>query len=231
MKRPLRLVLLLGILLLLPGCLYDNPPSGPAKSIDTWLIGQWQTHDKSGHEYTAIVTRPSSDHYHLSIQTKTGRPLEFDGWLSRVDDFSILVAKSLNEGPSLGKYALYHYELLAPSAAPPGGIGSTRIRLSELLLDDTCRTLDPYRLRAAIRSALKAGTVLPPHDVVADMKQEKKLQEAYAADASYLTGFVSQGKLKTNASAEPATSSLSETLPGSVIWTKSGGVTLKGETF
>ena len=230
MKRALRLVPILGIFLLLPGCLYDNPPSGPAKSIDTWLIGQWQTQDKSGHGYQTVISRPSSDHYHLSIQTKSGTPLEFDGWLSRVDNFEILVVKSLNQGPSLGKYSLYHYELLAPSPAPPGGIGSTRIRLSELQLDDSCRTLDSFHLRAAIRSALKAGTVLPPYDVVADVKQEEKLQKAYAADSAFLSGFVTKGEMKTNAVA-PVPAASSEAIPGSVIWYKNGGVTLKGETF
>jgi hypothetical protein len=225
-----RLVPLLGILLLLSGCLYDNPPSGPTKSIDTWLVGQWQTQDKSGHEYQAVVSRPTSDHYHLSILTKSGMPFEFDGWLSRVDGFSILVVKSMNQGPSLGKFSLYHYELLAPSPAPPGGIGSTRIRLSELQLDDSCRTLDPYHLRAAIRSALKAGTVLPPYDVVADVKQQKKLQEAYTADSAFLSGFVTKGEMKTNAVA-PTPAAASESIPGSVIWYKNGGVTLKGETF
>jgi hypothetical protein len=228
MPRFLRLSLL-GTLLLLTGCLYDNPPSGPLKSIDTWLIGQWQTEDKSGHEYNAIISRTSSDHYHLSIPTK-GSTLEFDAWLSRVDDFSILVVKSLNQGPSLGKYSLYHYELLAPSSAPPGGIGSTRIRLSELQLDDSCRSLDSFHLRAAIRKALKNGTVLPPYDVVADAKQEKKLRDAYAADAAYLSDFVSKGKLQSN-SVSPLPASEADAMPGSVIWYKAGGVTLKGETF
>ena len=67
--------------------------------------------------------------------------------------------------------------------------------MSELQLDDSCQTLKPYDLRKAIRQALKDGTLLTPHDVVAERK------------------------------------GLAEEIPGSVIWTKTGGVTLSGETF
>ena len=186
---------LLGCALLLSGCLYDNPPSGPSQSIDTWLIGQWTATDKAGHKFTAVMAPASSSHYRLSLSKKGSAPQEFDGWIGRVDGFSILTLKSLNEGPSFGKYVLYHYELLSPGAPPPGGIGATRIRVSELQLDDSCQTLKPYDLRKAIRQALKDGTLLTPHDVVAERK------------------------------------GLTEEIPGSGIWTKTGGVTLSGETF
>jgi hypothetical protein len=186
---------LLGCALLLSGCLYDNPPSGPSQSIDTWLMGQWTATDKAGHKFTAVMATASSSHYRLSLSRKGSAPQEFDGWIGCVDGFSILTLKSLNEGPSFGKYVLYHYELLSPGTPPPGGIGATRIRVSELQLDDSCQTLKPYDLRKAIRQALKEGTLLTPHDVVAERK------------------------------------GLTEEIPGSVIWTKTGGVTLSGETF
>jgi hypothetical protein len=122
---------------------------------------------------------------------------EFDGWISRVDGFSILVLKSLDGSGSriAEKYLLCHYELLAPGTPPPGGIGAERIRLSELQLDESTRTLDSFKLRAAIHTALKEGTLLAPFDTVAERK----------------------GKL--------------ESIPGSLIWTKTGSVTLEGETF
>jgi len=207
MKRILRVVRilpLLGILILLGGCLYDNPPTGPSRSIDTWLVGQWQTSTKTGRVYSAIVApTTASDHYHVIFSRPGSSSQEFDGWISRVDGFSILVLKALDGNGandaggagSVGKYLLCHYELLAPGTPPPGGIGAERIRLSELQLDESTRTLDPFKLRAAIRSALKSGTLLAPFDTVAERK----------------------GKL--------------EALPGSIIWTKTGGVTLKGETF
>lgn len=195
MFRTIRLLSLLGSLLLLAGCLYDNPPSGPSQSIDTWLVGQWETMDKSGHTCRTVVAPASSSHYRISLSGLKGGTQEFDAWISRVDDFSMLTLKSLNEGPSLGKYAFYHYELLSPAKPLAGNIGATRIRLSELQLDESCQALDSYRLRAAIRQGLKAGTLLAPYDVVADRK----------------------GKTVET--------------PGSVIWTKTGGVTLSGETF
>jgi len=195
MFRNLHLPSLLGCVLLLSGCLYDSPPSGPAQNIDTWLVGQWAAKDKAGHEFTAVMAPATSSHYRLTLARKGSSPREFDGWISRVDGFSILTLKSLSGGSDDGKYALYHYELLSPGAPPPGGIGATRIRISELQLDESCRGLDSYRLRAAIRQALKDGTLLAPHDVVAARK-EKNVE-----------------------------------IPGSIVWSKTGGVTLSGETF
>lgn len=166
---------LLLTLLPLTGCLYDYAPSGPVKDIDTSLLGQWATQDKSGHYFSTTVSRASVDHYKIEFQKQGGETQEFDAWISRVDDFSILVLRSLNEGDSFGKFAMYYYENLTKSPpAVPGEIGANRIRLSELELDESARSLDSYKLRAAIRKALKAGTLLVPHDVIADLKSNKE---------------------------------------------------------
>jgi hypothetical protein len=175
MFRFLRHLLLLTASLTLVGCLYDYAPSGPVRNIDTSLLGQWITHDKSGHEFTTLVTRSDVDHYNIEFQKKGTEAQEFSGWISRVDGFSILVLRSLNDGPTFGKFAIYHYELLTKSKpTAPGDIGANRIRLSELELDESTRSLDSYHLRAAIRNALKAGTLLLPHNVVADLKENKE---------------------------------------------------------
>lgn len=195
MFRSSFLLPLLAVLICVSGCLYDHAPSGPVRDVDSWLLGQWATRDKSGHEFTAVVTRSSVDHYGVTFTPKGKSPLEFDAWISRVDDFMILVLKSLNEGDTYGKFVFYHYELLSQGPAPAGGIGANRIRLSELQLDESARSLEPVKLRAAIRSALKDGTLLLPHNVVADLKTGK------------------------------------EEIPGSIVWTKTGGVTFHGETF
>jgi hypothetical protein len=209
--RCFRLPLLLGVLLTLSGCLYDYAPSGSSRGINTWLLGQWVTQDKEGHQFTAVVTRASSDHYKVTFQGHGVQALEFGGWISRVDGFSILVLRSLNQGATFGKIALYHDELLSPEKAPPGGIGATRIRLSELQLDESTRSLEPIKLRAAIRSALKNGTLLVPHDVVADVKE--------AIKHDIVTDVKAPQKSKQ------------EQIPGSIIWTKTGGVTFQGEAF
>lgn len=180
---------------LLSGCLYDSAPSGPTRSIDTWLLGQWQTEDPSGHSSTVTVMPGKAGHYGIRFERSKGNTARtFDGWLSRVDDFSILVLKA-DDGEKAGKHLLLHYELLAPSPAPPGGVGSPRVRISELQLDSSASSLDPYHLRKTIRESLDRGDLLAPYNVVSDRKA---------------------GGLK---------------IPGSVIWTKTGQVSLNGETF
>lgn len=227
MHRSLFSALVLGLSFLLSACLYDHPPSGPSCDIDTWLIGQWKAVDKSGHACSAVMSRASADHYHLQLDTPGKAAMEFDGWISRIDGFPILVLRSLDSGPTPGKCSLFHYELLAPSKPLPGEVGATRIRIRELQLDESCRTLDPFHLRKAIRSALRAGTLLPAYDVVAEKTRQAAEKKAYAADAVYLKSFLSSGRIKAGTNA-PASS---VEVPGSVIWTKTGGVTLKGETF
>ena len=139
LTRSVLFTLLIGVFLGLTGCLYDYAPSGPVRDIDTWLLGQWGTQDKSGHRFTAVVTRDNVDHYKVEFQKQGGETLEFDGWISRVDDFSLLVLRSLNKGETYGKFAIYHYELISKGTAPVGGIGANRIRLSELQLDESTR--------------------------------------------------------------------------------------------
>jgi len=219
--------LLIGTVIALAGCLYDNPPSGPAQNIDTWLVGQWDARDKSGSDYHAVVAPSSPSHYRITV-TRGGRNTgDYDAWISKVDGFTILVTKILS-GESAGKHALFHYELLAPGTPPPGGIGATRIRLSELQLDPSAEKLDSFHLRRDIRDALKAGTLLAPYDVVSDRKADAKA----AASAPRGTDLAKPETAGTQANTSEADSSTEAvSVPGSVIWTKSGGVTLNGKTF
>ena len=221
MLQILRFIPLTGCILLLSGCLYDNPPSGPSRSIDTWLVGQWSATDKAGHVFDAVMTPATSSHYRLSILRKGSVPQEFDGWISRVDGFSILTLNSLNEGPGFGKYVLYHYELLSPGVPPPGGIGAPRIRLSELQLGESCLSLTSYNLRKEIRQALKEGILLPSHDVTAVRKAEAKQSASVTIGANLAKPEIRKQSYPSE----------SIEVPGSVIWTKTGGVTLNGETF
>ncbi len=236
LNRSLALPTLLSALLSLSGCLYDSAPSGPMQNIDTWVLGQWSTQDKAGHQFSAIITPQPPDHYKVEFQKPGGGYLEFDGWISRVDDFSILVLKSLNQDGSFGKCALYHYELLTQGLPPVGGVGANRIRLSELQLDASTRSLDPIKLRAAIRSALKDGTLLAPYDVVASRKGEFIEQKIFdlevstASKASTNASKVSDSALDQLNKLKELKASIKD-VPGSVIWSKTGGVTINGETF
>lgn len=153
----------------LTGCPYDNSPSGPSKNIDTWLVGQWEAHDAGGNGFHAVVAPSLPDHYAITLSRSGKSDMTLDAWISQVEGFDILVVKFQN-GPSQGKFALLHTELLKPGNPPPGGIGPTRIRVSELQLDPSAASLDPYHLRRDIRDALKAGTLLAPYDVSADRK-------------------------------------------------------------
>jgi hypothetical protein len=218
-----RLLPLLGLCLLLCGCPYDSAPSGPSQSLDTWLVGQWAAKDKSGRDYQAVVAPSSSDHYAITLTGKGKSPEIYDGWISKVDGFSILVVK-FKEGSSAGKYALFHHELIAPGTPSPGGIGATRIRLSELQLDPSAANLDPYHLRRDIRDALKAGTLLAAYDVAAVRNEEAK------EIASVPTG-TNMTKLDIVSSTHAPLSPELLSTPGSVIWTKTGDVTMNGETF
>ena len=236
LNRSLALPTLLSALLSLSGCLYDSAPSGPMQNIDTWVLGQWSTQDKAGHQFSAIITPQPPDHYKVEFQRHGGGNLEFDGWISRVDNFSILVLKSLNQDASFGKCALYHYELLTQGPPPVGGLGANRIRLSELQLDASTHSLDPLKLRAAIRSALKDGTLLAPYDVVASRKSEFIEQQIFDLEASAASkaatnsSKVSDSTLDQLNKLKEQKASIKD-VPGSVIWSKTGGVTIKGETF
>jgi hypothetical protein len=218
-----RFLPLLGLSLLLCGCPYNSAPSGPSQSIDTWLVGQWAAKDKSGRDYQAVVARSSSDHYAITFTGRGKSPETYDGWISKVDGFSILVVK-FTEGSSVGKYALFHHELIAPGTPPHGGIGATRIRLSELQLDPSAENLDPYHLRRDIRDAMKAGTLLAAYDVASVRKEEAKESEETRKPID-----LAKPEVKTSSNTTLSSELLST--PGSVIWTKTGDVTLQGETF
>jgi hypothetical protein len=223
MHRLFLLISVAATLLALSGCLYDNPPSGPSCNIDTWLVGQWDATDKSGRTYHTVVSPDGSSHYRITLSGGGRSSSDYDAWISRVDGFSVLVVKAL-AGNAAGKYALFHHELLAAGTPPPGGIGATRIRLTELQLDPSAATLDPYHLRRDIRDALKAGTLLPPYDVVADRKQQIVPPVGSGSAGN-------DGRLANPSSVENKRTGPDIAVPGSVVWTRSGGVTLNGQTF
>ena len=148
--------------MLLPGCLYENPPSQPASQVDTWLTGVWMAQDKSGKIFEAVVTPESSTGYHVTVCNKDkNESWNFEGWISRVGNLKFLTLRSLSSDQRYnGKYLFLHYELMAPEKAPVNGVAARRIRMSEPQLDESTRTLDSYHLRQAIRENLSKGTLL-----------------------------------------------------------------------
>lgn len=162
----IRIFVFLFIPLLLVGCLYESAPSIPSSQIDTWLLGQWITQDKSGKVFEAIVTPKDNVHYEVTLwdQDKNkNHPWKFTGWISRVDDLKLLTLRSLSEDPRYhGKYLFFHYELMTPEPAPLNGVGSRRMRLLALQLPKEAEHATSYQLREAIRKALRQHLLLFP---------------------------------------------------------------------
>lgn len=153
------------VALLFSSCLYDHSPSQPASQISTALVGIWTAQDKNGKVFEATVTPESNLRYHVSCYDKDKNekdPWEFEGWISRVDNLKILTLRSLSSDPRYqGKHLLFHYEVIAPGTAPIDNVGPRRIRITQLQLDESARSLDSKKLRQAIRERLKQQTLLP----------------------------------------------------------------------
>lgn len=150
------------------GCLYDAPPSKPASQLDTWLLGQWITQDKSGRFFEAIVTPIDNTHYHVSFcdrDQQTVHPWEFEAWISRVGNLQFLTLRSLSADLSYhDKYLFFHYELMTAEKNPENGVGLRRIRICEPQLDTSALRLDSYHLRQAITKKMEQGTLLLPSE-------------------------------------------------------------------
>lgn len=166
MKHSYLIALLSFTALFLSSCLYDAPPSQPASQIDTWLLGQWITQDKSGKIFEAVVTPTDNTHYHVTFcdKDKEGvHPWEFDAWISRVGDIKFLTLQSLSPDPRYhNRYLFLHYELMKPEKAPLDGVGARRMRLSEPQLPASAQQLDSYHLRQVMSKRLDQGTLLLP---------------------------------------------------------------------
>ncbi|MFZ4115313.1 MAG: hypothetical protein ACOYK6_01150 [Chthoniobacterales bacterium] len=153
---------------LLSGCLYDAPPSRPISQIDTFLLGQWITQDKSGKIFEATIAPLDGTHYHVTFfdKDKSGaQPWEFEGWISRVGNVKFLTLQSLSPDPRYhDKYLFLHYELITAEKDPTdsAGIGGRRIRIYEPQLPSSALHLDSYHLRQAIGEKLHEGTLLLP---------------------------------------------------------------------
>ncbi|HEY5792726.1 MAG TPA: hypothetical protein VIS74_05465 [Chthoniobacterales bacterium] len=145
----MRSLLLLAVVLLLPGCLFEKPITGPSRSINTWMLGVWEFPKKNGERLQAMVVPKDNDHYAIYLREFTkGRKLksikEYDAWISRVGLVSFLTVKVD------GQYCPVHFQLLSPV--------EIRLRLPDF--DPGSEALTPYELRQQVRRKFKEGTLL-----------------------------------------------------------------------
>ncbi len=101
MRFLFRAVPVLALCLNLCGCFFDRPlTGGPTKSVNTWLLGVWETTDDKGRTGRAMVTPVDSDRYavQLALSGKGSREVkryEFEMWPSRVGDTLFLTLRCL----------------------------------------------------------------------------------------------------------------------------------------
>lgn len=168
MKYLYSLTLLLLAIISLSSCLYEAPPSKPTSQIDTWLLGQWITQDKSGKIFQAVITPIDNIHYQVTFsnQDKEGaHPWVFEGWISHVGNMKFLTLRALTANPRYhNKYLFLHYELITAEKNPENSLPKRCIRISEPQLTASECHLDSYHLRQVITKRMKEGTLLiPPH--------------------------------------------------------------------
>jgi hypothetical protein len=152
MRFLFRLVLALALGLALSGCFFDHPlTGGPTESINTWLLGVWETTDDKGQTVRVMVTPVQSDRYAVQLSLPGKKPHEilrynFEMWPSRVGGTLFLTLRCLE----------------SPGDIPTGGhvfiqpqlLDQNTIRLHSLNLDPA-PTTSSYELRKEIRLKLK----------------------------------------------------------------------------
>lgn len=152
MRFLFRAVPVLALCLNLCGCFFDHPlTGGPTKSVNTWLLGVWETTDDKGRTARAMVTPINSDRYavQLALPGKGSREVkryEFEMWPSRVGDTLFLTLRCLESAGDIptGGYVFVQPQLLDQN--------SVRIRGLKL---DSDPSASSYDLRKEVRRKLK----------------------------------------------------------------------------
>lgn len=157
MRLPALALLLLSVLL--TGCHFDNPLSGPSKDVNTWLLGVWEYKDlKAKKTYRAQVTPITGDRYAVVLRELGKTPKEtrkewmFEGWIARVGGARLLnlhCKQSAGEIP-VGSYVFLHYQV----------VDQLDVIMRPLQLD-SAPDATSFQLRQEVRSKLKQGTLLP----------------------------------------------------------------------
>ena len=152
MRFLFRLAPALALGMFLSGCFFDRPlTDGPTASINTWLLGVWETSNDKGRTASVTVTPIRSDRYAvaLSLPGKTPREVlrySFEMWPSRVGSTVFLTLRCLE----------------SPGDIPPGAhvfiqpqlLDQNTLRIHGLQLDAS-PSASSYALRKEIRLKLK----------------------------------------------------------------------------
>jgi len=153
MRIPYRLLSVALACLSLSGCFFDKPlTDGPTASINTWLLGVWETKDDKGRTSRAMVTPIDSDRYALELALPGKKPRDvkrytFEMWPSRVGSTLFLTLRCLESPGDIpgGSYVFIQPQLLNQN--------SVRLRGLNIPLDPSASS---YDLRREVRRQLKA---------------------------------------------------------------------------
>ena len=160
----MRSLLLLAAVLLLPGCLmFEEPISGPSRSVNTWLLGVWEYPKPNGEILQAVVVPPNAghgflsslgvsqnnNHYLISFREltknrKVKSSRDVTAWISRIGLVSFLTVEVD------GQYLPVHFQLLSP----------VEVRLRLPAWDEGSESMTPFELRKQVRRKFKEGTLL-----------------------------------------------------------------------
>ncbi len=170
-----RLVLALAFGLVMSGCLFERPlTSGPTESINTWLLGVWETKDDKGQTVRALVAPMSGDRYDVQVSLPGKKPREirryrFEMWPSRVGPTLFLTLRCL-ESPgdvpigghvfiqsqlrSQNSVKTYAFQLDAPLSASSYELRKEiRLKLKELSLYEGAQSAVWERIEEVVWSA------------------------------------------------------------------------------
>lgn len=144
--------------LLLAGCFFESPlTSKPSDSLNTWLLGEWEHHDKNGAVSRAVVTPLSSDLYSVQVSlAKRGggrRTYTFEAWGSRVGEFTFHTLRNRQATPDLpeGAFVFLHAQL----------VDQNTITLRSPILTSP-RNATSKTLRSELRTRLKDSSLYEP---------------------------------------------------------------------
>src|SRR6187455_2387772 len=116
-----RLSALLFLTVLLTGCFFDRPLTGPSKDINTWLLGVWEHTDDKG-QLSRVRCTPLTDSRYAIVYILPGgnkretREWRYEGWISHVGNSRYLSLKcvetaSAKKGETqipVGSYVFIH---------------------------------------------------------------------------------------------------------------------------